>query len=92
MVNSKYAIPLCESMRASHHTSVDTHLGYTEPDEEAHSKRYREMASKTISDDDKMVRYLFVLYFYVKHYLTHFFVFFISASWTKRQRLRMDQQ
>ena len=51
LVNSKEGIPLCESMRASRHSSVETHLGYTEPDEEAHSKRYRDMAATTNSEE-----------------------------------------
>lgn len=46
MVNSKEIIPLCESMRAARHISTEAHLGYAEADEEAHSKRYRAMASK----------------------------------------------
>ena len=48
MVNSKESIPMVESMRASRHSSVEAHLGYAEPDEEAHCKRYRAMASKTV--------------------------------------------
>ena len=48
MVNSKEGIPLVESMRASRHDDVSAHLGYVEPDEEAHSKRYRALASKTV--------------------------------------------
>ena len=47
LVNSKEGIPLCESMRASRHSSVEEHLGYTEPDEGAHSKHYRAMAATT---------------------------------------------
>lgn len=50
MVNSKEDIPLCESMRAARHAAVEAHLGYAEPDEAAHSKRYRAMASKTVTD------------------------------------------
>ena len=53
LVNSKEIIPLCESMRASRHNSVDAHLGYTEADEEAHGKRYRAMGVKTNSFMDK---------------------------------------
>ena len=53
MVNSKEAIPIAESMRASRHDSVSAHLGYVEPDEEAHSKRYRAMASKTIAHEPR---------------------------------------
>ena len=58
MVNSKEGIPLCESMRASRHDSDDAHLCHTEPDNEAHDKRYRSMASKTVSkcNDDRKVR------------------------------------
>ena len=48
LVNSKEGIPLSESMRASRHDTVSVHLQYAEPDEEAHSKRYRAMAAKTI--------------------------------------------
>ena len=47
MVYSKEDIPLCESMRAARHGSTEAYLGYAEPNENAHSKRYRAMASKT---------------------------------------------
>ena len=40
-------------MRATRHSSVEAHLGYAEPDEEAHSKRYRAMASKTVVGAEK---------------------------------------
>ena len=53
MVNSKENIPVVESMRAARHSSVEAHLGYAEPDEEAHSKRYRAMASKTVVGAEK---------------------------------------
>ena len=67
MVNSKEFIPLCESMRVARHDSVDAHLGYAEPDDEAHDKRYRAMASKTVSkcDDDRKVRSSIYFYHFV---------------------------
>ena len=52
MVNSKENIPLCEPMRAARHNSTEAHLGYCEADEEAHSKRYRAMASKVEMKDE----------------------------------------
>ena len=66
MVNSKEGIPLCEFMRAARNDSVDAHLGYAEPDDETHDKRYCAMASKTVSkyDDDRKVRssiYFFII-------------------------------
>ena len=39
LVNSKENIPIAKSIRASRNSSVSTHLGYAEPDEEAHAKR-----------------------------------------------------
>ena len=54
MVNSKEGIPLVETMRASRHDDVSAHLGYAEPDEEAHSKRYRALASKTVVHGPKV--------------------------------------
>ena len=48
MVNSGEDIPLRESMRVARHGSTEAHLGYAKPDEGAHSKRYRAMASKTV--------------------------------------------
>ena len=51
MVNSKEGIPVVESMRASRHKSVDAHLGYAEPDEEAHAKRYQAMAARTVKHE-----------------------------------------
>ena len=67
MVNSKEGIPLCESMRVARHDSVDAHLGYAEPDNEAHDKRYREMASKTVTkcNDDRKVRS--IIYFIISY-------------------------
>ena len=48
LVNSKECIPMAETMRAARHSSAEQHLSYVEPDEEAHAKRYRAMASKTV--------------------------------------------
>ena len=54
MVNSKEGIPLVETMRASRHDDVSAHLGYAEPDEEAYSKRYWALASKTVVHGPKV--------------------------------------
>ena len=66
-VNSKEGILLCESMRVARHDSVDAHLGYTELNDEAHDKRYREMASKTVTkcNDDRKVRS--IIYFIISY-------------------------
>ena len=50
MVHSKEDIPLCELMREARYGSTEAHLRYAEPDENAHSKRYRAMVSKTVKD------------------------------------------
>ena len=63
MVNSKETVPLCELIRASRHTLFDEYLGYIEPDEEAHSKHYRPMASKIMFDDDKKVHFFCIVLF-----------------------------
>ena len=58
MANSKEAIHLYESTRVARYDSIDTRLGYTGPDVEAHDNRYRVMTSKTGSAcfDDYKVR------------------------------------
>ena len=83
LVNSKEGIPLCESMRASRHSSVEAHLGYTEPDEEAHSKRYCAMAATTNSEEDKVC---FVVLSHEFHYHLSTHTRFSFASVSKNQR------
>ena len=51
MVNSSECIPIKESMMASWHKSIESHMIYERPDEEAHAKRYR--ALMAVSDVDK---------------------------------------
>lgn len=48
LVNSKECIPMAEIMRDARYSLVEQHILYVEPDAEAHAKRYRAMASKTI--------------------------------------------
>ena len=52
-------------MYGPRHDSVDAHLGYAEPNDEAHDKRYRAMASKTVTkcDDDRKLNQLYILSF-----------------------------
>ena len=64
--NSKESIPLCEftreeSTREAQCDSVDAHLGYVEPDDKEHDKKYRAMALKTASKcvDDRKIKCTF---------------------------------
>ena len=55
MVNSREVIPLCESMVATRHSSVEKNLEYTALDNEAHTKQYHAMALKTSIDKGSAV-------------------------------------
>ena len=48
MVNSKEVISLAEIMQVSRYDLVEAHLGYMEPDEDAHTKQYWAVALNTV--------------------------------------------
>ena len=55
MVNSSECIPIKESMMASRHKSIESHMIYERPDEEAHAKRYRALMAVTDVDKENIL-------------------------------------
>ena len=55
MVNSSDSIPIRESMMASRHKSIESHMIYERPDEEAHAKRYRALMAVTDVDKENIL-------------------------------------
>ena len=55
MVNSSECIPIKESMMASRHKSIESHMIYERPDEEAHAKHYRALMAVTDVDKENIL-------------------------------------